>query len=493
VIFLAAIVDVDLAGAGHAGSAHAASHDSRVRRHAAARGQDALGRFHAVDVVRRGFGADQDDGFALLGLFHCMIGGEDNLADGGAGRGGQTGGQQLQPAGRFRIEHRVQELVELVRMNPHHGGLLVDQALFAHFHRDANRGRAGALTAAGLQHVKLAVLDGELEILHVLVVLLETVGDLAQLFVRLRQNLLEVVDRLRRAHAGDHIFALGVEQVLAVEVVFAGGRVAGEAHASAGGIAQVAEHHRLHVDGGAEIARDVVHAAVVVRARVVPRPEHGVARQAHCSSESVGNDLPDAVHHQLLELADDVLPVLGRHLRVELIAFFGLDLAQALFEVVLGNIEHHVAEHLDEAAVGVVGEARVAGPLGQTLDGLVVEAQVEDRVHHARHRELRAGTHAEQQRVLDVAELLAGQLFHLGDVLQHLLVDLVGRLAVFKVEQAGVGGDREAGGTGTPARLISARLAPLPPSVSRMVRSPSAVPPPKAYTCLAIVNRSPSF
>src|SRR5215470_598052 len=40
------------------------------------------------------------------------------------------------------------------------------------------------------------------------------------------------------------------------------------------------------------------------------------------------------------------------------------------------------------------------------------------------------------------------------------------------------------GGTGRPARLISARPEPLPPSVSFMVPSPSAVPPPNMYTYL---------
>src|SRR3712207_4803209 len=38
------------------------------------------------------------------------------------------------------------------------------------------------------------------------------------------------------------------------------------------------------------------------------------------------------------------------------------------------------------------------------------------------------------------------------------------------------------GGTGRPALVISARLAPLPPSVSFIVRSPSALPLPKKYT-----------
>src|SRR4051794_37373772 len=38
------------------------------------------------------------------------------------------------------------------------------------------------------------------------------------------------------------------------------------------------------------------------------------------------------------------------------------------------------------------------------------------------------------------------------------------------------------GGTGSPALVISARPEPLPPSVSFIVRSPSAFPLPKKYT-----------
>src|ERR1043165_275152 len=38
------------------------------------------------------------------------------------------------------------------------------------------------------------------------------------------------------------------------------------------------------------------------------------------------------------------------------------------------------------------------------------------------------------------------------------------------------------GGTGTPRFVISARFAPLPPSVAFMSLEPSARPPPKKYT-----------
>ena len=55
------VVDAQRAGAGDAGLAHAARDHGGVRGHAAARGEDALGGVHAVDVLGRGLDAHQDD------------------------------------------------------------------------------------------------------------------------------------------------------------------------------------------------------------------------------------------------------------------------------------------------------------------------------------------------------------------------------------------------------------------------------------------------
>ena len=44
-----------------------------------------------------------------------------------------------------------------------------------------------------------------------------------------------------------------------------------------------------------------------------------------------------------------------------------------------------VAVHLNETPVTIPGEARVAAGLCQGLDGFVVQAKVENGVHHARH------------------------------------------------------------------------------------------------------------
>ena len=47
------------------------------------------------------------------------------------------------------------------------------------------------------------------------------------------------------------------------------------------------------------------------------------------------------------------------------------------------------------------------------------------------------------------------------------------------------------GGTGTPAFVISASPAPLPPRTSRMVPVPSALPSPKKYTYFALISSFP--
>ena len=91
---LGVVVDADAAGAGDAGTAHAAGDDGGVAGHAAAGGQDALGGVHAVDVLGAGLDADQDDRFALGGAGFGFVGAEHDGATGSARTGGQALAQQ---------------------------------------------------------------------------------------------------------------------------------------------------------------------------------------------------------------------------------------------------------------------------------------------------------------------------------------------------------------------------------------------------------------
>jgi hypothetical protein len=178
-----------------------------------------------------------------------------------------------------------------------------------------------------------------------------------------------VATGIGRAHAGDHVLALRVDEVFAVKDLFAGGRIAGEGDAGAAFVAGVAEDHRLDVDRGAPLVRDVVFLAVNDGALVVPRAEDG----------------PDGAAQLLVRIAREIAPVRSRtsflkretssrseeasssvsetSLRPGKISFFRRRSPTSNGSWCSpGRVLHahdDVAVHLDEAAVAVVGEALV--------------------------------------------------------------------------------------------------------------------------------------
>ena len=109
------------------------------------------------------------------------------------------------------------------------------------------------------------------------------------------------------------------------------------------------------------------------------------------------------------------------------------------------DAEHGGAEHLQQPAVGVEGEPLVtAGSRGEPVHRLVVEPDVEHRLHHPGHRELRPGAHRHQQRPVRLAERAAHLLLQRREVLAHLRREPGRLLALLEVGPARVGADREA-------------------------------------------------
>src|SRR5207237_1318793 len=113
---------------------------------------------------------------------------------------------------------------------------------------------------------------------------------------------------LRRADARDHVFALGVDQVLAVEARLAGGWVAREADAGGAVLTQVAEDHSLDIHRGAPGAGYLIHAAVGDGSGVLPGAEDGAYRAPELLPGVLGElnalaleDLRFELAHELLE------------------------------------------------------------------------------------------------------------------------------------------------------------------------------------------------
>ena len=399
----------------------------------------------AADVLGRGFKTDEND---LLAAFLPRLGvgrREDDLAAGRARGGGKALADELALLEGGGVELRVEKRVEVARLDHEDGLLLGAHSLVNEVARDLQRGLGRALAVAGLEHVELLVLDRELHVLHVAVVRLERLANLLELLEDLGHDLGHLGDRHRGADAGDDVLALRVHEELAHQLLLAGGGVAREGDARAGVVVQIAERHHLDVDGGAPAVGDVVVAAIDVCARVVPAAEDGLDRLEKLFL-GVGREvLADLRLVFGLELEGQFLEVVGAELDVLGDALLGLHVVDELLEVFLADLHDDVGEHLDEAAVAVPGPARVLGLRGERLDDSLVEAEVEDRVHHARHGGAGAGADGDEKRILRVAEFLAGGLFEAVDVFHDLRHDVVGDgLAVVVIAGAGFGGDREA-------------------------------------------------
>ncbi len=211
---------------------------------------------------------------------------------------------------------------------------------------------------------------------------------------------------------------------------------------------QVAEDHRHDVDGSAPGIRDVVVAAVDVRAGVVPAAEHRTDGFLKLHDRVGGEIFAQLALVFGLELLSQFLQVGRGQFHVEVHAAFFFHLVDELLEILLADFHDDVREHLDEAAVGVVNETfelRIGVLRDHRRNDFVVQAEVQDGIHHAGHGRTGAGAHGHQQRVLQVAELLAVDLFHLGNIFHDLSHDLVVDLtAVFIVLRAGFGGDGKA-------------------------------------------------
>jgi hypothetical protein len=285
---------------------------------------------------------------------------------------------------------------------------------------------------------------------------------------------------LRRANAGDDVLALRVDQELAIIGVLAGRRIARERHAGRRGIAHIAEHHRLDVDRGAPVAGDIVEAAIDLGALGLPRAEHRADRAPELVVHVLREGLAPQLLHDRLVLGDQRLPVLGRELGVEMEAAILLGDLQRFLEAAMIELEHHIRVHLDEAAIAVPGEALVAADRGEADNGRVVEAEVEHRVHHARHRRARAGTDRDEQRIGGVAECLAGDPLDMGDAVGDFGLHAIGEdAALIIIDRAHRGADRETGRHRQADPAMPSRLAPLPPSRFLSPLPPSDTPPPK--------------
>ena len=408
-------------------------------------GQDPVGRQHAVNVVRLGLGPNHDDLFlVLLGPAFRLVGIEGDLPD-------RRAGGDIQPAGDAfgfltggGFELRMQVEVNLLGLDPQHGFPARDQMFVGHVDRGPHFRLSRALGIARLQHPQLAALNGELDVLHVAIVLLQALRHPVELAVDLGHLLAQVGNGFGDANAGHDVLALGVRQEVAFDLLLPGGGVARHGHPGGRCGAHVAEDHGDDVDRRAQIVRDVSGVSVVDSSFAVPRLEDGFDRQTQLVQRIRGEVDADLRPDDGFEGVRQGSQLLGRKFRIGADTAALAGLREFLFEGLVRHAQDDGPVHLNQPPVGVVDETLVARQRHHSAGGVVVEADVEDGIHHPRHRELGAGSARDQERLGGIAEALAGLAFDGAQGL-HRLGPQAGRegSATFEVGVAGLGRDGE--------------------------------------------------
>src|SRR5699024_5259429 len=340
------------------------------------------------------------------------------------------------------------QLGELVAGHSLSGLLDADQALVEELVRDTKGSGRGAFADPGLEHPQFAAFDGELDVTQVAVVVFQCLHDAQEFLVALGVELFHVGERHGVADARDHVLTLRVLEVVTVDALLAGGGVSGEGHTGTRVHAQVAEDHGTDVDGGTEFGGDTFLTTVELRSGCVPGVEDRLDRKGHLFAWVTGERFPGLFVDDRLEVFHEFLDVVDVQVEVVDHTPGGLDLVDGVLEQLTVDALDRLAEHLDQASVGVPGEAGVPALFGEADDGSVVEPDVEDGLHHAGHGELGARTYAHQEGIVGLSESASHLPLEVFEARLDLGVHAGGHVAVLQIVAARLGGDGEAGGYG---------------------------------------------
>ena len=322
-----------------------------MRGHASADSQDALGSLHAFDVLGRGLETDQNDLFLSGSPLFGVFGSEDYLSAGCSRRSSEASADWSCRLEGLLVKLRVEERVEVSRIYHQDCLLRSDHAFVNEIAGNLQSCLGSALAVAALEHIELAVFDGELHVLHVMVMVFKSSADSGEVLICPWEFLGHLGYRHRSTDTGDDILALCIVQELAHELLLACCRVSREGNAGSGVVVEVAEYHRHNSDRGAPGIRDIVVAAVDIRSGVIPGSEdrlNGFLELNYRIGGEIGSKLLFVL---CLELFRQLLKISRVELDIQLDALFFLHVVYKLREVTLADFHNDIREHLDKTAV----------------------------------------------------------------------------------------------------------------------------------------------
>ena len=375
--------------------------------HTATACYDTTGDCHTTDILRACLHSYKKDILSFCSSCFSILSIEVDLSAGSTRRSVKALSIwcDVQVSDDLVVKNRSEELGELICWNSGDSCLLVDETLLHHFNLASDPAEDCSLTISGLEHEELAFLDCELQVLHIVIVLLELLSDIAKLSVGFWVNLLKSRYLLRSPDTCNNIFTLGIHQVFAEELVLTCGWVTCEGDTCTAGLTHVSEDHGLDVDSCSQQSSDVVHKSVLDGSFIIPAVEYSVDGLEELISWILREVFACVFLVDDLISLDDFLQVIYIKFCVKCLAVLILNRLECILELCMWNTHYNVSEHLDETSVAVPGESLVSCLLDKCIKGIWIKTKVKDSIHHAWHGLGCTGTDRNKKRILLVTKL----------------------------------------------------------------------------------------
>ena len=101
-----------------------------------------------------------------------------------------------------------------------------------------------------------------------------------------------------------------------------------------------------------------------------------------------------------LILLDKLFELRSSYFIVVLVTLLLLDFIEHSIHVITRKSHSDVGEHQDKTTIAVISETLIVALFSQSSGSLVIQAEVEDGIHHTRHGDTSSGTDGEKQRLL---------------------------------------------------------------------------------------------
>ncbi len=185
---------------------------------------------------------------------------------------------------------------------------------------------------------------------------------------------------------------MGIDEVFTIEEIFSRCGIAAEAYAGSAGLTHIAEYHSHNTNRGTPLIGYAFHLAIENSALIHPTAEYGTYRAPELLHGIVGEVMTCLVLNSGLEFSNKQFELVNIEVLIKLDATDTFNLLNNGFEGVYilfidgFHAKNHIAVHLYEAAIAVIDEVGVVGLLDHTFRHDVIQSEVEDGIHHARHR-----------------------------------------------------------------------------------------------------------